>query len=61
MLIEIRETPFDPLAELSRYQAKPDLHGKAGDMIVCRKSQAGLVAGDLIEEIPYVFRDVTLR
>ncbi|PWV60685.1 molybdenum cofactor biosynthesis protein MoaE [Plasticicumulans acidivorans] len=30
MLIEIRETPFDPLAELSRYQAKPDLHGKAG-------------------------------
>jgi ADP-dependent NAD(P)H-hydrate dehydratase / NAD(P)H-hydrate epimerase len=37
------------------------LHGKAGDMVVCRKSQAGVVAGDLIEEIPYVFRDLTLR
>ena len=37
------------------------LHGRAGDMVVCRKSQAGLVAGDLIDEIPYVFRDLTLR
>ena len=37
------------------------LHGRAGDMVVCRKSQAGLVATDLIEEIPYVLRDLTLR
>jgi hydroxyethylthiazole kinase-like uncharacterized protein yjeF len=47
--------PFDA-ARVAVY-----LHGKAGDMVVCRKSQAGLVAGDLIEEIPYVFRDLTLR
>ena len=47
--------PFDA-ARVAVY-----LHGKAGDMVVCRKSQAGLVAGDLIEEIPYAFRDVTLR
>ncbi len=37
------------------------LHGRAGDMAACRKSQAGIVAGDLIDEIPYAFRDVTLR
>ncbi|OQW97246.1 MAG: NAD(P)H-hydrate dehydratase, partial [Verrucomicrobia bacterium A1] len=37
------------------------LHGRAGDMAAWRKSQAGIVAGDLIEELPYVFRDVTLR
>lgn len=37
------------------------LHGRAGDMVAWRKSQAGLVAGDLIEELPYVFRDVALR
>jgi ADP-dependent NAD(P)H-hydrate dehydratase / NAD(P)H-hydrate epimerase len=47
--------PFDA-ARVAVY-----LHGRAGDTIVCRKSQAGLVAGDLIEEIPYVFRDLTLR
>jgi NAD(P)H-hydrate repair Nnr-like enzyme with NAD(P)H-hydrate dehydratase domain len=37
------------------------LHGRAGDMVAWRKSQAALVAGDLIEEIPFVFRDLTLR
>ena len=47
--------PFDA-ARVAVY-----LHGKAGDMVVCRKSQAGLVAGDMIEEIPYAFRDLTLR
>lgn len=37
------------------------LHGRAGDMAAWRKSQAGLVAGDLIDEIPYAFRELTLR
>lgn len=37
------------------------LHGRAGDMATWRKSQAGVVAGDLVDELPYVFRDVTLR
>ncbi len=37
------------------------LHGRAGDMAAWRKSQAGIVAGDIIEEIPYAFRDLTLR
>lgn len=37
------------------------LHGRAGDLVALRKSQAGLVAGDLVEELPFAFRDVTLR
>ncbi len=37
------------------------MHGRAGDLLAWRKSQAGLAASDLIEEIPYVYRDVTLR
>jgi ADP-dependent NAD(P)H-hydrate dehydratase / NAD(P)H-hydrate epimerase len=37
------------------------IHGRAGDMAAWRKSQAGIVAGDIIDEIPYVFRDLTLR
>ncbi|HPG00194.1 MAG TPA: NAD(P)H-hydrate dehydratase [Kiritimatiellia bacterium] len=47
--------PFD-VARAAVY-----LHGRAGDMVAWRKSQAGLVAGDLIDELPYVFRDVALR
>jgi len=37
------------------------LHGRAGDMVAWRKSQAGLVPGDLITELPYAFRELTLR
>ncbi|MFH0954471.1 MAG: NAD(P)H-hydrate dehydratase [Verrucomicrobiota bacterium] len=37
------------------------IHGRAGDMAAWRKSQAGIVAGDLVDEIPYVFRDLSLR
>jgi len=37
------------------------IHGRAGDMVAWRKSQAGLAATDLVEEIPYVFRDFSLR
>jgi NAD(P)H-hydrate epimerase len=37
------------------------LHGRAGDMVAWRASQAGLAAGDLIEELPYVFRELSFR
>ena len=37
------------------------LHGRAGDLVAWRKSQAGLIATDIIEELPYAFRDITLR
>ncbi len=37
------------------------IHGRAGDMAAWRKSQAGLIAGDLIEELPFALRDLTLR
>lgn len=37
------------------------LHGRAGDTAAWRKSQAGIVAGDLVEEIAYAFRDLSLR
>ncbi|OGV42518.1 MAG: hypothetical protein A2X46_04425 [Lentisphaerae bacterium GWF2_57_35] len=37
------------------------LHGRAGDRAALRKSQAGLIAGDLIEEIPSAFRELEGR
>lgn len=49
------------LAPFDAARAAVYLHGRAGDLVAWRWSQAGLVAGDLIREIPFVFRDVTLR
>ena len=49
------------LAPYDAARAAVYLHGRAGDMAAWRKTQAGIVAGDVIEEIPFVFRDVTLR
>jgi NAD(P)H-hydrate repair Nnr-like enzyme with NAD(P)H-hydrate dehydratase domain len=37
------------------------LHGRAGDYAAWRRCQAGVLAGDLIEEIPYALRDIALR
>lgn len=37
------------------------LHGRAGDCAMWRKSQAGLLAGDILDEIPTVLREVTTR
>jgi NAD(P)H-hydrate epimerase len=37
------------------------LHGRAGDMLAWRKSQAGVIAGELADELAYAFREVTLR
>jgi NAD(P)H-hydrate epimerase len=37
------------------------LHGRAGDNAAWRLSQAGLTANDLIEDIPFMFREVMAR
>lgn len=37
------------------------LHGRAGDQVAWRASQAGLTASDLVDELPYVFRELSLR
>lgn len=37
------------------------LHGRSGDCAMWRKSQAGILAGDLIEELPSVLREVATR
>lgn len=36
-------------------------HGRAGDLVAARKTQAGIMASDLVEEIPYAFHTVTIR
>lgn len=37
------------------------LHGKAGDLAAAEKSQASMIASDLIEKIPEAFRDISCR
>ncbi|MDZ4198850.1 MAG: NAD(P)H-hydrate dehydratase, partial [Kiritimatiellia bacterium] len=37
------------------------LHGRAGDMAAWRMSQTGMIAGDIVKEIGYVFRELTWR
>lgn len=37
------------------------LHGRAGDNAMWRRSQAGLISGDVVDELPNAFREVTLR
>jgi NAD(P)H-hydrate epimerase len=37
------------------------LHGRAGDCAMWKKSQAGLIAGDILEEIPTVLHEVMAR
>lgn len=47
--------PYDA-ARLAVY-----LHGRAGDQVALHKSQAGLTAGDLADELAFAFRDLTTR
>jgi NAD(P)H-hydrate epimerase len=47
--------PFDA-ARIGVY-----VHGRAGDRVAWRKSQAGLSAMDLVEEIPYALREIIGR
>jgi NAD(P)H-hydrate epimerase len=47
--------PYDA-ARLAVY-----LHGRAGDQVALHKSQAGLSAGDLADELPFAFRDLAIR
>lgn len=37
------------------------VHGRAGDYGAWRRCQGGLLAGDIIEELPYALRDLALR
>lgn len=37
------------------------LHGRAGDLAAWRKCQASLTAGDVLDELPFAFRELTLR
>ena len=37
------------------------LHGRAGDNVALRSSQAGMTAGDLVEELPCVIRELMAR
>ena len=37
------------------------LHGRAGDQAADEKSEPGIIAGDLIEELPYAFQDIIPR
>jgi len=37
------------------------LHGRAGDMASADKSEAGITAGDVINELPYAFRNISPR
>ena len=37
------------------------LHGRAGDNVAWRTSQAGMIAGDVLDELPSVFRESALR
>ncbi|HMP00568.1 MAG TPA: NAD(P)H-hydrate dehydratase [Kiritimatiellia bacterium] len=36
-------------------------HGRAGDYGAWRRCQAGLLAGDIVEELPYALRDLAIR
>ncbi len=48
-------TPFDAAC------AAVFVHGRAGDMGAWRGSQTGLTAGDIVNEIPFAFRELTWR
>jgi NAD(P)H-hydrate epimerase len=47
--------PYDA-ARLAVY-----VHGRAGDQLALQKSQIGLTAGDLANELPFAFRDLAVR
>ncbi|MFC1453171.1 NAD(P)H-hydrate dehydratase, partial [Verrucomicrobiota bacterium] len=47
--------PFDAV------RAAVYVHGRAGDNVAMRTSQIGMVAGDVIEELPNVFREIAAR
>ena len=49
---------FNPLAAAC---AAVYVHGRAGDLAAWRRCQVSLSAGDLIEELSFAFRDLSLR
>lgn len=49
------------IAPIDAARAGVFLHGRSGDMAAWRSSQSGMVAGDILSEIPYAFRELVLR
>ncbi len=49
------------LAPFDAARAAVYIHGRAGDNVALYSSQAGMIAGDVIEELPNVFRDLVVR
>lgn len=49
------------IAPFDAAKAAVFLHGRAGDMAAWRGSQTGLVAGDIVLEIPFALREIALR
>lgn len=49
------------LAPFDAARAGVYLHGRAGDNVAWRTSQAGMIAGDVIGELPSIFREIALR
>lgn len=49
------------LAPYDAARAAVFLHGRAGDSAMWRSSQAGMLAGDMVNEIPFAFRELTWR
>jgi len=54
-LLAQKMAPFDAA------RAGVFMHGRAGDYGAFRRSQASLIAGDVIEELPFALRDLALR
>lgn len=49
------------LAPYDAVRAGVFVHGRSGDMAAWRGSQAGMIAGDIISELPFAFRELMLR
>ena len=49
------------IAPFDAARAAVFLHGRAGDLAAWRSSQSGMSASDLVKEIPFAFRELTLR
>ncbi len=58
MLVSLLGQGFAPF---DAARAAVALHGRAGDHVAWRQTQAGVIASDLIEELPYAFRSVCMR
>jgi len=58
MIVSLAAQGLDPF---DAARAAVFVHGRAGDSVAWSASQAGLTAGDVIEELPTVFRELIGR